>query len=81
MLQCTVSRTPTDIEAWAWVIDALAAEMGEVAPKDRAALIETLTARADAPARALLARIAERLEPESTEAGLAPYLPFMFRDA
>ncbi|NML06340.1 hypothetical protein [Sphingomonas sp. G-3-2-10] len=78
MLQCTVRATPARIEAWEWVIGALAAEMGEVAPQERAALIEALMAQADTPARALLERIAARLEPSRDEAGLDPYLPFMF---
>lgn len=80
MLQCTVRVTATDTEAWAWVIDALAAEMGDVAPEDRAALIDTLMARADAPARALLGRITARLSAESTCTGLDLYLPMMFPD-
>lgn len=78
MLQCTVRVTATDTEAWAWVIDALAAEMGDVAPENRVALIETLMAQAEAPARALLARIAGRLKSETAETGLDSYLPFMF---
>jgi hypothetical protein len=81
MLQCTFLAARSDVEAWAWVVDALAAEIGDVPAKERAALIEALMARAGEPARTLLARIAERIAREHEDAGLAPYLPFMFRDA
>ncbi|MDF7775206.1 hypothetical protein P1X14_08110 [Sphingomonas sp. AOB5] len=67
-----------DLDAWEWLIDALAAEMDR-APDDRDGLIAALSERAEGPALALVERIAARLRPQEPDAGLEPYLGFLLR--
>jgi len=61
MHQLRVPASDPDVESWHWLIDAIAAEIAAGAPHDP---------------KALISRVAARMEP----IGLAPYLPMMFTD-
>lgn len=61
MQQLRVPAGDPDIEAWHWLIDVIAAEIAAGSPHDP---------------KALIARVAARMEPEK----YGPYLSAMFND-